>query len=383
MTDLHAFVADDPSMLEANPFHVASNGAASELQTVEPFAGITHAQALAEDVSALPGGQLIEDLVERGTLGTYAGIPETYKSWLAQRTAVAIAQGSGDVLGRPVLEQGPAGYFWQDDSRRNELERIQTFSRVRETPADLALRWFLNEGLRLPDDLARLRATIERFGLVLAVLDSFYNVAGSAAGKDRDAGEIFAALKSEVCDPTGCAVLVVDHAPWPSDSNKGQMRGYGDVHKAAAIRWGVYLLRDRNKLYVEARANNMRGLARTPAVWDPETLELRLLDTEPDGRDIEAEMADYIAEHEAETDRSTNAIAKGIGAGKKRVADALKASDRFTSYDGPNRAKIWVPSNAENHPGNLFDASASVGSPTGSPYVVGNPQGEPEPVVPS
>lgn len=347
------------------------------------FAGITHAEALGEDITKLGGGQLVEEIVERGTLGNVAGIPETGKSWLAQRIAVGVAHGQGEVLGQAIVAQGNVGYFWQDDSRRNELERIQTFARVTETPADLPLRWFLNEGLNLPDDLDRLRATIEQFELVLAILDSFYNVAPAAAGKDRVAGDVFAKIKSDVCDPTGCSVLVVDHAPWPSESNRGQMRGYGDVHKAAAIRWGIYVLRERSKLYVEARANNMRGLKRTPAVWDPDALELKLLDTEPDGRDVEAEIADYLGTHEAERDRSTNAIAKGIGAGKKRVADTLKASDRFTSYDGPNRAKIWVPSDAENHSGNLFDALASVGSPTGSPYVVGNPQGEPEPVVPS
>lgn len=381
MSELAAFLADetdDPSLFETNPFHVVtSNGAGPEPAA---FEGISHADALKEDVEALPGGQLVEDLVERGTLGDVAGIPGTWKSWLAQQTAVSVARGEGEVLGHRVLEQGNVGYFWQDDSRRNELERIQTFGRVREAPTDLPLRWFLNEGLNLPDDLERLRATIDQRGFVLVVLDSFYNVAPEAAGKDREAGKVFASLKKDVCDATGCAVLVVDHAPWPSESNKGQMRGYGDVHKAAAIRWGIYLQRERDKLYIEARSNNMRGFPRTPAIWDGDALELRLLDTEPDGRDIEAEIAAFLLEHPRS---STNQIAKGIEAGKKRVADTLKTSERFTFESGPNRSKRWVPSDAQNHPGNLFATESAVGSLTGSPYVVGEPQGEPAAVVPS
>ena len=63
-----------------------------------------------------------------------------------------------------------------------------------------------------------LRATINEYGFVLPVLDSFYNVAGGIDLKDRDAGKVVAAIKSEVCDPTGCTVLIVDHAPWPTDA---------------------------------------------------------------------------------------------------------------------------------------------------------------------
>jgi hypothetical protein len=42
----------------------------------EPFVGLTHDEVLA---SELPEGPrcLVDDLVEVGTVGTYAGIPET------------------------------------------------------------------------------------------------------------------------------------------------------------------------------------------------------------------------------------------------------------------------------------------------------------------
>src|SRR5205814_3165560 len=127
--------------------------------------------------------------------------------------------------------------------------------------------WFLNEGLELPRDLERLRATIERFGLRLAVLDSFYNVA-LVDLKEREAGKVVAALKAQVCDPTGCTVLIVDHMPWATDNNRLRLRSYGDVFKGAAARFGIYIAAEGQKLSVEARGNTIRGFKRTPAYWD-------------------------------------------------------------------------------------------------------------------
>jgi hypothetical protein len=269
------------------------------------FTGLTHAEALAIDLSTLPSTQLVQNLVERGTPGTIAGVPETYKSWLAYAIAVGIASGTGTILGQPVIAQGPVGYWWQDDSERNELERIQLYARVRGTPADLPLHWYLNLGLSLPDDLARLRATIEERGLVLAVLDSFYNIAGGVDLKDRGAGEVVAALKSHVCDTTGCSVLIVDHAPWPTDGNGGQARAYGDVHKGAAVRWGIYLQRKGKAYYVEARGNNHAGIKRTPFTFSNETLELQLVPTTPatdpvEHPDVLDWLTDYVAARHAQ-----------------------------------------------------------------------------------
>src|SRR5207245_561014 len=122
-------------------------------------------------------------------------------------------------------------------------------------------------GLELPRDLDRLRATIEQHGFVLVVLDSFYNIA-SGDLRDRDAGLIVAAIKNEVCDKTGCTVLIVDHMPWATDSNRSRLRTYGDVFKGAATRFGIYIDADGKKLYVEARGNNVKGFKKTPAYWD-------------------------------------------------------------------------------------------------------------------
>lgn len=245
-------------------------------ETPQPFAGLSHAEVL--QLRFEGERHLIADLAEPGTVGVLAGVPETYKSRLAQMIAAVIALGEGSILGRSVEAQGPVGVFWQDDSRRNEAERIQAFDAARKLPAELPVRWYLNEGLELPRDLERLRATVELRGFALVVLDSFYNFVSGISLKDEDAALIVAALKREVCDRTGSAALIVDHAPWPTEGNRGQRRAYGSVFKAAAIRWAIFLERQGSKLYVSASGNNVRGIPRTPAFWDEEASELRLVD---------------------------------------------------------------------------------------------------------
>jgi hypothetical protein len=314
---------------------------------IKPFAGLTHDEVL--KLTFEGESELVEDLIEAGVLGAIAGIPETHKSWLAQAIAVGVARGEGEVLGKQVVAQGSVGYFWQDDSRRNEAERVQTLERVRANPAGLPLRWFLNEGLELPRDLERLRATVERFELCLVVIDSFYNVAADADLKDRDAGQIVAALKARVCDPTGCTVLIVDHMPWATDSNRARLRTYGDVFKGAATRFGIYIDAERKKLYVEARGNNIRGFKRSPAYWDAETLELRLADTEHvDADELDARVLKHVTEHPGDV---TKKVEDEVAGGRESIRKSL---ERLASHElvatGPGRhpsGKYWYPVNHE------------------------------------
>ena len=141
--------------------------ALAERQTGGGVLGIEHGDVLALKVP--PTKELVKGIVEAGTVGTIAALPETFKSWLAVEIAHKVASGGGLVLGRKVVRQGPVGYWWQDDSERNEVRRIQSYAR-NNAYTDLPIRWHLNEGLSLPDDLARLREEIEREGQVLVVL---------------------------------------------------------------------------------------------------------------------------------------------------------------------------------------------------------------------
>ncbi len=221
---------------------------------------------------------LVDDLIPIGAVGTIAGVPETYKSWQAQAIAVGVAAGEGTVLGKQVTHNGPVGYFWQDDSTREEAERIKLYDSKHGGDPELDVRWFLNEGLRLPEHIVQLAETIAFYGFVLVVLDSFYNILFGGNLKDEEAEQVVAQLKTEISDTTGCTVLIVDHMPWATEQNRKRLRAYGGVFKNAATRFGIYIDAAGNKMWAEARGNNITGFKRTPVEWNPDTLELRLVE---------------------------------------------------------------------------------------------------------
>jgi len=234
----------------------------------------SHAELLAADFP--PPQFLVDNLIERGTLGTIAALPEMWKSWLAVELAHKIAVGGGEFLGREVQTCGPVGYWWQDDSSGNMAARVRQYTELHGFTGELPIRWNLNRGLILPRGIDLLREEIEREEQVLVVLDSLYNFALGMELKGEEVAALYARLKAEVCDPTGCTILTIDHAPWPTEGNRGQSRALGSVFKRAAVRWGIYLGRDGKGAFLEASGNNVAGLKRHIATFDEDALEVRL-----------------------------------------------------------------------------------------------------------
>ncbi len=76
---------------------------------------------------------------------------------------------------------------------------------------------------------------------MMVVLDSVYNFTPGLDLKDRDVGQLFARIKADICDVTGCTVVLVDHMPWATETNRKRLRSYGDVFKGAAARAGIYI----------------------------------------------------------------------------------------------------------------------------------------------
>lgn len=274
--------------------------------TALPIEGLTHRQVLELELPA--DRVLVDDLVPAGAVGVIAAVPESHKSWLAQAIAVRVAAGNGTILGKQVVAQGPVGYFWQDDSTREEAERVKAFEQKHAQPADLPVLWFLNTGLHLPRDIPRIRATVEQNRLALIILDSYYNFLAGVDLKEAEAEQIVSQLKRDIADPTGCTVLIVDHMPWATEANRQRLRAYGGVFKNAATRFGIYIDAAGDKLHIEARGNNIHGIAKTLAYWDPDALELRLIsrdDADPD--DVKAPAPDiyeWVAEHGGEATTS-------------------------------------------------------------------------------
>jgi hypothetical protein len=298
---------------------------ADEEKPRRTFPGLRHADALKREVPETT--QIVKNLLEAATLGTIAGLPETYKSFLAVAAACKVAAGldGAVLLGElPVLMHGPVGYWWQDDSEANELRRLQDYAKRHEHTGELPLIWHLNEGLRLPEDIPVLVEEIEREGQVLTMLDSLYNFLPGLALKDEDVAQVLAAVKAEVCDKTGCAVGFIDHAPWPNEGNRGQRRGYGSVFKAAVQRWGIYLERDGSKLWVEARGNNVRGLKRSLAVWDEDKLELQLVDTTRQEEDAAAVEEAVLQLLRGSPGLSSTKVREGVEGRNESIDSALE-----------------------------------------------------------
>jgi hypothetical protein len=133
---------------------------------------------------------------------------------------------------------------------------------------------YFNEGLALPGEIDALRDEVEDLGLVLLILDPFFLVAPDIVWKEEEAGRVFARLKSEICDPYDCTVLISDHTSWASQEAGANVHGYGSVMKAAVDRFGLFTSKSRGALFVEARGNDIAGLERTRVCLDPNTWEL-------------------------------------------------------------------------------------------------------------
>jgi len=164
--------------------------------------------------------------------------------------------------------------------------------------------------------------------------------------------------------------------PWATDTNRKRLRSYGDVFKNAAIRAGLYIDADGNKLYVEARGNNIRGFKRTQAYWDEDTLELRLIEPSQADQDIlDQAILEHVQEHPGQ---HTTAIAETLGKRPERIRKALKRLSAHgtaqklqikTSRElgRPGTGHYWFPLNhAPSEPSQLF------GTPRDAPAAQAN-----------
>jgi len=340
-------------------------------QAVRALVGLTYAEARRAEIP--PTNELVAGLVDAGTVGLVAGLPFARKSWAALELAHKVASGRGEVFGRcEVVKGGPVVYVWQDDSLPKELERLQLYANAHDYPDELPLRFVLNEDVRLPDDIELLAEAVERDKAVLVVVDSLYNaLAPSVKLKDEEVAVVLGQIKAGLCDRTSATVSLVDHAPWPTEGNRGQRRAYGSVFKTAAVRWSIHLetdAKDDTRLHVEASGNNVAGFRRTPARWDEEALEIRLLDVqETDQAELDEAVLAYVAAHPGAT---TKDVENGVEGSRDSIRKALerleKAGDNSGELQGVARGpgrrangNYWYPANHEalQSPGDLWATS--------------------------
>jgi hypothetical protein len=280
--------------------------------------------------------EYVDGVLQAGILADIVGLPYLHKSAIALELATKVARGQGLFLNKYAIRaQAPVAYWWSDDSRRQELERIQNYAA--ELDANVVpLGFYLNTGIRLPEDIAEVKHQIRRHGYRLVVFDSLYNFApGIDWVKDtRDVANLYAQLK-RLCDQVeGLTIVLVDHASKPSDSNKGraaEISSFGSVWKAAAVRCSIIVTKDNGKLHVQATGNNVRGFPKTLAEFDRKRLEVYVVEPDPEvdaaiqeAKDAELRQAilDYV---EKNPNVSTTAIRESphVAGSKDRITAAI------------------------------------------------------------
>jgi hypothetical protein len=328
--------------------------ASAEVPNGPRFVGLSYAEARRAEIPL--SNELVAGLVDAGTVGLIAGLPFARKSWAALELAHKVAAGKGEIFGRcEVVKGGPVLYVWQDDSLSKELERLQLYAARQDYPDTLPLHFLLNESVRLPDDLDALACMVESLGAVLLVVDSLYNALSPKVKlKDEEVAVVLAEIKASLCDRTGATACLVDHAPWPTEGNRGQRRAYGSVFKTAAVRWAIHLeadAKDDTRLQVEASGNNVAGFRRTPAFWDEEALEIRLLEaTRVVEEALDEEVCAHVNEHPGE---ATSPIAvslkhreQGVRESLKRLEEAGRVIVKSAKDLGrPGTGRYWFPLN--------------------------------------
>ena len=226
------------------------------------FPGLSHLEVLASNVP--PANELV------------AGLPETWKSWLAQQLTVKVASRGPRTRPRGSVRPGRllvAGR--QPRERAAAHPGVRPPPRVHRRPADpLAPERGprpeprRDRGATRRDRARGPGARRSRLALQLPAGDQ----AQGRGRRRRSRPAQGRSLRPDRLRPLPGRSLPL------ADRGEPSRRGYGSVFKAAVVRWGIYLDRQGDTVFVEARGNNLTGLPRTAAIWNADELELRLVD---------------------------------------------------------------------------------------------------------
>jgi hypothetical protein len=183
--------------------------------------------------------------------------------------ALSVASGR-PCLGRfPVPAPGPALVFAAEDAPLQVRERLEGLARVRGARfADLDVGLIVEPSLRLdrPEDLARLRATLDRRRPRLLVLDPYIRLQRADENNSTEVSAILGTLR-DLSREFALAILLVHHARKSSADQAGQaLRGSSDFHA-----WG-----DSN-LYLARRGEDLVLSIEHRAAPAPHPLTLRLV----------------------------------------------------------------------------------------------------------
>lgn len=212
---------------------------------------------------------LVEGLWGSGAVGLIGGAPKCCKSWLSLEMALAVASGR-PCLGRfAVPSPGPALVFAAEDAPLQVRERLEGLSRIRGARfEDLDVGLIVEPCLRLdrPEDLVRLRMTLDRRRPRILVLDPYVRLQRADENNSTEVSTILGALR-ELSRQFALSIVLVHHArKSPADQAGQALRGSSDFHA-----WG-----DSN-LYLARRGEDLTLSIEHRAAPSPNPLTLRLV----------------------------------------------------------------------------------------------------------
>jgi hypothetical protein len=239
---------------------------ASETESGLP---VTRACDLKEGTDRPPW--LIEGLWAEQAVGILGGEPKCCKSFLALDMAVSVASGRCCLRRFPVRNSGPVLLFPAEDSHRVVRQRLQGICAAAETAFDALPLYVITAPrllLDLPQDRARLRATVAALRPVLLVLDPFIRLHRADENASKEVAPLLGFLR-ELQREFALAVLLVHHVRKRSGKDRpGQaLRGSSDLHG-----WG-----DSN-LYLRRHGTGLTLAVEHRAAPSPDDIALELED---------------------------------------------------------------------------------------------------------
>jgi len=199
------------------------------MSTPEPYRTQPAAQ-LADPTAPLPW--LLRDLFLVGAAGILGGAPKTGKSFFALELAVAVASATAAADRFPVAAPGPVLLGAAEDPPAVVVQRLAALAAGRGSPlAALPVAVIVEPGVRLPDGLDRLTATVAALAPRLLVLDPLIRLHRADENSAAEMAVVLDGLRG-LARATGCAILLVHHtrkAPAGGVTGHG-LRGSSDLH---------------------------------------------------------------------------------------------------------------------------------------------------------
>lgn len=179
-----------------------------------------------------PLAWLLSDLFLVGAAGILGGAPKTGKSFFALELAVAVASGTAAAGHFAVPVSGPVLLCAAEDPPAVVVHRLAALAAARERPlATLPLEVIVEAGVRLPEGLDRLAATLAAQQPRLLILDPLIRLHRADENSSTEMAVILDGLRA-LARATACAILLVHHtrkAPAGGSAGLG-LRGSSDLH---------------------------------------------------------------------------------------------------------------------------------------------------------